>query len=92
MSLDGFFTKPTNIKIAMKKVFSTIKERWKAQIPIFFQWIIGIGTGVAAVALAIQMALTSGDATIPEWWESLYPYLIGIGAGMTATAKFTQKH
>lgn len=76
----------------MKKVFSTIKERWKAQTPIFFQWIIGIGTGMAAVALAIQMALTSGGATIPEWWESLYPYLIGIGAGMTATAKFTQKH
>lgn len=45
---------------------------------------------MAAVTFAIQMALTSGGATIPEWWESLYPYLIGIGAGMTATAKFTK--
>lgn len=83
---------PINIIDAMKRVFIIIKERWKAQIPIFFKWIMGIGTGVAAVALAIQMALTSGGATIPEWWETIYPYLIGIGAGMTASAKFTQKH
>ncbi len=76
----------------MKKIFSTIKERWKAQIPVFFKWMIGIGTGVAAVASAIQMALTSGGAIIPAWWETLYPYLIGISAGMIATAKFTQKH
>ncbi len=61
-------------------------------MPVFFKWIMGIGTSVAAIALAIQMALDSGGATIPEWWEKIYPYLIGIGAGMTASAKFTQKH
>lgn len=76
----------------MKRIFIIIIDRWKSQIPIFFKWIIGIGTAVASIALAIQMALTSGGATVPEWWETLYPYLIGVGAGMTATAKFTQKH
>lgn len=76
----------------MKKVLNTIRERWKAQMPVFFKWIMGIGSGVAAVALAIQMAMDSGNAVAPEWWVTLYPYLIGIGAGMTATAKFTQKH
>lgn len=75
----------------MEKILSTIAERWKSQIPIFFKWIMGLGTGVAAVALAIQMSLNSAGATIPDWWEALYPYLIGLGAGMTATAKFTQK-
>lgn len=76
----------------MKHIVSTIIERWKANMPTFFQWMMGIGTSIAAIALAIQMSLTSGGATIPEWWEALYPYLIGIGAGMTATSKFTQKH
>ena len=76
----------------MKKVINIIIERWKAKMPVFFKWIMGIGTSVAAIALAIQMALNSGGATIPEWWETVYPYLIGIGAGMTASAKFTQKH
>lgn len=61
-------------------------------MPSFFKWMMGIGTGVAAVALAIQMALNSGGATIPTWWEQAYPYLIGIGAGMTACAKFTKQH
>ena len=75
----------------MKKVFDIIITRWQAKMPIFFKWIMGIGTGVAAVALAIQMALDSGGAVIPEWWEKLYPYLIGVGAGMTACAKFTRK-
>lgn len=75
----------------MKKVINIIIKRWQAKMPIFFKWIMGIGTGVAAVALAIQMALNSGGAIAPEWWEKLYPYLIGIGAGMTACAKFTQK-
>lgn len=75
----------------MKKVLNIIIERWKAQMPVFFKWVMGIGTSVAAVALAIQMALDSGGATIPEWWEKVYPYLIGVGAGMTACAKFTQK-
>lgn len=76
----------------MKKVFRIIIKRWKAKMPVFFKWIIGIGTSVAAIALAVQMALNSGGATIPEWWEKIYPYLIGIGAGMTASAKFTQEH
>lgn len=76
----------------MKRILSVIKQRWRAKMPIFFKWIMGIGTGIASVALAIQMALNSGGATAPDWWNTIYPYLIGIGAGMTATAKFTEKH
>lgn len=75
----------------MKQLIKTIKDRWKAAMPVFFKWIMGIGTTMAGIALSIQLALDSGNAVIPEWWEKLYPYIIGIGAGMTATAKFTQK-
>lgn len=69
----------------------TIRERWKARVPKFFKWIMGVGTGVAAVALAIQMALNSAGANIPDWWATIYPYLIGAGAGMTAVAKLTRE-
>lgn len=79
----------------MKKalgIINIIKCRWKAQMPVFFKWVTGIGASVASIALAIQMALNSGGAIAPDWWNVLYPYLIGIGAGMTATAKLTQKY
>lgn len=72
------------------RIIRTIKRRWKARVPKFFKWVMGIGTSVAAVALAIQMALVSGGASVPAWWETIYPYLIGIGAGMTAVAKLTR--
>lgn len=75
----------------MRQIINTIKNRWKAQMPAFFKWVMGISGSIAAIALAIQVALTSGNAVIPEWWETIYPYLIGIGAGMSATAKLTQK-
>lgn len=73
-------------------IYQTIKTRWQAKMPKFFKWIMGIGTGVAAVALAIQMSLNSAGAYAPEWWNALYPYLIGAGAGMTAVAKLTREH
>lgn len=74
----------------MKKVFLTMRNRWKAKVPVFFKWVMGFGASLASVALAIQMALNSAGASVPGWWESLYPYLIGMGAGMTACGKFTQ--
>ena len=72
-------------------VVNTFVQRWKAAMPAFFKWIMGFGTALAAIAVAVQMALNSSGATPPEWWVTIYPYLIGAGAGMTATAKFTQQ-
>lgn len=60
-------------------------------MPSFFKWVMGISASVAAVALAVQMALNAGGAIAPHWWETIYPYLIGISAGMTATAKLTRQ-
>ena len=38
----------------MKKVINIIIKRWKAKMPVFFKWIMGIGTSVAAIALAVK--------------------------------------
>jgi len=29
---------------------------------------------------------------VPEWWNDIYPYLVGITAGMAFAAKFTQNY
>ena len=79
------------IAMNMKRILSTIATRWKSSMPLFFKWVLGISGGIATVALAIQVALNSAGAAAPEWWNTVYPYLIGIGAGMSATAKLTQQ-
>ena len=61
-------------------------------MPKFFKWVMGISVSVSAIALAIQMALNSGGAMAPVWSNTIDPDLIGVGAGMTAASKLTQKH
>lgn len=80
------------MKDKIKEIASTIIERWKSKMPQFFKWIMGINAALAAIAVAVQTALTAGGAIAPSWWETIYPYIIGINAGMIAASKFTQKH
>lgn len=73
------------------KWYKTIVGRWKTTTPRFFRGIIWIGSVVSGTALAIQVALTAAGAIAPDWWQNVYPYLIGIPAGMAAVAKLTKE-
>lgn len=66
-------------------------SRWKATTPKFFKWVVRIGLSVSGVAIAIHVALVSGGAAEPAWWTDIYPYLIGVPAGMAAAAKLTRE-
>lgn len=67
-------------------------ERWYAHTPKFFKNIIYIAIIISTSAIGIQTTLISTGSSIPEWWEQVYPYLIGIGAGMSAVAKLTREY
>jgi|GEM_PF-969442 hypothetical protein len=67
-----------------------IISRWKATTPLFFKWIVRLGLAVSGTAVAIHVALVSGGAVEPAWWTDIYPYLIGVPAGMAAVAKMTK--
>lgn len=73
------------------KRLKSLKERWKATTPFFFKRIIYVGSIFSGVALAIHVALVAGSAIEPQWWQDIYPYLIGIPAGMAAVAKLTKE-
>lgn len=66
----------------MKKFIQNLKNRWKAETPKFFKMIVRIGLSVSGVAGAIE----------PQWWITIYPYIVGLPAGMAATAKLTRNH
>ena len=68
-----------------------IKERWSKAMPKFFKMIFSVAAAIGVVALAINTAMISGGATPPEWWNEIFPYLLGISGGAAAVAKFTVK-
>ena len=76
----------------IKKFFNTAKKRWKAKTPMLFKRVMKFGVSVSTVVLAVQIAFETSHANIPDWWTTVYPYLIGIPAGMAAVSKFTREY
>jgi hypothetical protein len=76
----------------IKNVIKEIKDRLMAKTPSFFKYIIRIGLSISGVSLAIHEAMIASGAIEPQWWVDIYPYLIAIPAGMTATAKLTREY
>lgn len=75
----------------IQKVTQCLKDRWKSSTPKFFKNVLKIGLSISAIALAIHLAVSTAGAIEPQWWLDLYPYLIGIPAGMAAVAKLTKE-
>ena len=73
----------------LKNTIEIIKNRWKSTTPSFFKNIIRIGLSISGVSLAIHGALMASGAIEPQWWVDIYPYLIAIPDGMTATVNHT---
>ena len=76
----------------MKKFWNTLRSRWQNAMPKFFRIICLVGTLISGTALAANTAITAGGGTTHEWWNDVYPYLLGIPAGMAFVAKFTQNY
>ena len=76
----------------MKKFIQNLKNRWKAETPKFFKMIIRIGLSISSVAIAMHVAVDAAGAVEPQWWITIYPYVVAIPAGMAATAKLTRNY
>ena len=61
-------------------------------MPKFFKRVCWLSALVGGTALAVNTAITSGGGTAHDWWNDIYPYLIGIPAGAAFVAKFTQNY
>lgn len=72
------------------RMYKTIKDRWKAESPLLFKRITNISCSISAIAIAVNLALSASGANQPQWWVNIFPYLVGIPAGMAAVAKLTK--
>jgi hypothetical protein len=61
-------------------------------MPKFFKVIMCVSALVSGTAIAVNTAITTGGGVPHEWWNDLYPYLLGIPAGAAFVAKFTQTY
>ena len=74
----------------MVEFLKKLKERWKSESPLVFKYITNAGVFVSGIALAIHVAVIAAGAIEPNWWSVIYPYLIGVPAGMAFVAKITK--
>ena len=74
------------------KFLRLLKQRWQNAMPRFFRNICWTGALISGTALAINTAITAGGGTPHEWWNEIYPYLLGVPAGAAFVAKFTQQY
>lgn len=70
----------------------TLRHRWTNAMPKFFRIIFWVCSLISGTALAANTAIVAGGGTTHEWWNDIYPYLLGIPAGMAFVAKFTQTY
>ncbi len=79
----------------MKKVseiWKTLRTRWENAMPRFFRRVCWICALISGTALAVNTAIVAGGGTTHEWWNDIYPYLLGVPAGAAFVAKFTQSY
>lgn len=76
----------------VKDFGNTLKHRWKNAMPKFFRVIFWVCSLISGTALAVNTAIIAGGGTTHEWWQDVYPYLIGVPAGIAFACKFTQQY
>ena len=72
--------------------FDIMRERWSNTMPKFFKVILCICALISGTALAVNTAIVAGGGITHEWWNEIYPYLLGIPSGAAFVAKFTQTY
>lgn len=76
----------------MNRMYDGLKSRWQAHMPVFYSRMFRLCSLISGTALAINTAVMAGGGALPEWWNDIYPYLLGIPAGMAFAAKFSQSY
>ena len=73
----------------IRKTSNELVERWQKKMPRFFRQIVVLCACVALSAFVINTAMSVAGATPHEWWNDIYPLLIGVPTGMIIVCKLT---
>ena len=76
----------------IKDIWTIARNRWKNAMPKFFKVIMCVCALISGTALAVNTAVVAGGGSTHEWWNDIYPYLLGVPAGAMFVCKFTQQY
>lgn len=71
-----------------------IKRLWsnfKDDTPKIAKRVRNIAAGISGCALAVMTALLTAQSRIPDWFNTIYPYLIGVPAIIAFISQFSSK-
>lgn len=74
---------------AIKNAGNELVERWKLKMPRLFYWMTIVAACVLSVAVTIHFTVETAGAQHVEWWSTIYPYIVGVCAGIIAVCKLT---
>lgn len=64
---------------------------FKADTPKIARRVRNIAAGISGCALAVMTALLAAQSQIPDWFNKIYPYMIGIPAAIAFISQFSSK-
>lgn len=80
-----------NNKKTMNKIIERLWANFKADTPKIAKRVRNIAAGISGCALAVMTALLAAQSQIPDWFNAIYPYLIGIPAAIAFISQFSSK-
>ena len=73
----------------IRKTGNEAVKRWQEKMPKFFRIMMWICALISGTALAVNTAILAAGAQPHEWWQDIFPYLIGVPAGGMFVCRFT---
>ncbi len=73
------------------EIINRLWEKFKADTPKIARWVRNVSACISGCALAIMTALLTAQSNIPEWFNKIYPYMIGIPAAIAFISQFSSK-
>lgn len=72
-------------------IIKTLWLNFKADTPLIAKRVRNVAAGISGCALAVMTALLAAQSPIPDWFNKIYPYLIGIPAAIAFISQFSSK-
>ena len=75
----------------MKRGVGALSRRFQTDTPKIARRVRNVAAFVSGLSVAVMTALITAQASIPEWFNRIYPYCIGFPAAVAFACQFSEK-